>query len=291
MAFVTKFDGRKQPFQKDKVVRTCLRMHATPDQARAVANKIDSKIYDGISTKKILQMIFSYLKEFKPAIKHEIDLREAIALLRPKPDFEQFVAMLMREYGYYVETNQIIQGNCVDHEIDAIAKKDSEIVYVEVKHHLQHHTYTGVDVFLETKARFDDLREGYKTGSHKINFNKALVVCNTKISEHARRYSKCADIEHIGWRYPPEHGLEQMIEEKRLYPITLLRGLDSVSEAKLGDAGIILLKQLVETDMEELWKRTRIPRETLKVFVKKAGEVLDSLNKHKELTSKNLNTF
>lgn len=277
MIFVTKFDGRKQPFQKDKIVRTCLRMHATPQQAKTVADRIESRIYDGIPTKKVLQMIFSELKEFKPEIKHEIDLRESIVLLRPKPDFEQFVAVLLKEYGYSVESNQIIQGKCVDHEIDAIAKKDDETIYVEVKHHLQPHTYTGVDVFLETKARFDDLIEGFKAGRNAINFNKALVVCNTKISEHARRYSSCVGIEHIGWK----SGLEKMIEEKKLYPITFLRGLDVVSEAKLGDAGIILLRQLVETDIDELCEKTRIPKDRLKTFVKKAGEILEALNHHK----------
>lgn len=281
MMFVTKFDGRKQPFQKDKIVRTCLKMHATPQQARTVADRIEGKIYDGIPTKKVLKMIFSELKEFKPGIRHEIDLRESIALLRPKPDFEQFVALLLREYGYDVESNQIIQGKCVDHEIDAIAKKDDETIYVEVKHHLQPHTYTGVDIFLETKARFDDLIEGFKAGRNVINFNKALVVCNTKISEHARRYSECADIEHIGWKYPPEHGLEEMIKEKKLYPITFLRGLDVVSETKLGDARIILLRQLVETDIDELWKKTVIPKDKLKTFVKKAGEVLEALDHRK----------
>src|SRR3989338_5134729 len=144
MTFVTKFDGSNQEFKKEKIVHTCLRMHAKPEQAKAVADKIESKVYDGISTKKILEMIFNYLKEYKPEIGHRIDLREAIALIRPKPDFENFVGMLLKEYGYKIEMNQIIAGRCVEHEIDSIARKKNEVILVEAKHHFQHHTYTGL---------------------------------------------------------------------------------------------------------------------------------------------------
>jgi transcriptional regulator NrdR family protein len=64
MIFVTKFDGRKQPFDKSKIIRTCLRMHASLEQAKEIADKIEKKIYDGIPTKKILRMIFTYLKKY-----------------------------------------------------------------------------------------------------------------------------------------------------------------------------------------------------------------------------------
>ncbi|MFQ6057186.1 MAG: ATP cone domain-containing protein, partial [Methanosarcinales archaeon] len=180
--FVTKFDGRKQEFKKEKIVRTCLRMHATREQAYAIAEKIESKIYDGITTKEILKMIFKYIKEYRPEIRHEIDLRKAISLLRPKPDFEVFVQLLLRTMGYDVTPNQILKGKCVEHEIDAVAKNENETILVEVKHHYSHHTYTGLDVCLVAQSRLEDLVEGFKLGHNKINFNKVMIVCNTKFS-------------------------------------------------------------------------------------------------------------
>lgn len=274
MIFVTKFDGRKQPFSKEKIVRTCLRMHANLQQANDVANKIEKELYDEISTKEILQKIFKYLQEFKPEIKHQIDLREAIALLRPKPDFEQFVSLLLKEYGYRIEANQIIAGRCVEHEVDAIARKNNETILVEIKHHLQPHAYTGISVFLEVRAELEDLLEGYRWKKNNINFSKALVVCNTKISDHAKQYAICKGIEHIGWRFPEEKSLEQMIEEKRFYPITLLKDLDIQTQAKLGDNGIILLKQLIEISLNEIVKKTRIEKQTIEKLIKKAREIL-----------------
>jgi len=274
MIFVTKFDGRKQPFIKSKIVRTCLRMHATPQQARAVADRIEKEAYDGIPTKEILRMIFTYMKDFKPEIKYQIDLREAISLLRPKPDFEKFVGLLLYSEGYSVEQNLIIPGKCVEHEIDAVARKGDEIIYVEVKHHMNHHTYTGLDVFLEANSTLEDLKEGYKEKKHNINFTKTLVVCNTKISEHAKAYADCKSIGYMGWRFPEQRGLESIIEEKKLYPITMLKSLDPKVEVRLGDSGIVLLKQILELRIEELENITKLPSNKVKKLLEEVKKIL-----------------
>jgi HJR/Mrr/RecB family endonuclease len=273
MTFVTKFDGRKQPFDKSKIIRTCLRMHASFEQAKEIADKIESKAYDGIPTKKILQMIFTYLKKYRPEIEHEIDLKEAIASLKPKPDFEKFVQLLLQEFGYKVIPNQIVAGKCVEHEIDAIAEKDEEKIFVEIKHHLNPHTYTGVDICLETFARLLDLKEGFEAGLNKINFTKALIICNTKFSEHAKKYAEAKGIQLIGWREPEEKGLERMIEEKKLYPITFLKILDKESQEKLVNSGIVLLKQLMEQEPKELSRKTKIPISKIKTFLNSAKKI------------------
>ncbi len=274
MIWVTKADGTRQPFQREKVIRTCLRMRASREAAEAVADKIERRAYDGIPTKKVLQMIFRYLKSYRPAVGHQIDLRKAISMLRPKPDFERFVQLLLREHGYEVTPNQIVRGKCVEHEIDGVASLGGETFLVEVKHHYRHHTYTGLDVFRQARATFEDLTEGYTLNVNSTNFTKALVVCNTKSSKHASQYAECRGIKHIGWKAPPERGLEQLIEEKRLYPITFLRGLDRGTREKLADSGVLLLKQLVEGNISKIGKRTGIQRKHLVELTEKAKEIL-----------------
>jgi len=275
MVYVTKFDGSKQPFDKEKVFRTCLKMGASEEQARAVVGKVESEIYDGVSTKKILNLIFTYLKKYKPELKHRIDLREAISLLRSKPDFEHFVALLLQEYGYTVLTNQIVEGRCVGHEIDTIAKKNNEVIYVEVKHHLQHHTFSGVGVFLEARATLEDLQEGFQSRKSDFNFTKALVVCNTKISDHAMQYALCKGIDHISWNQPIEKSLSKMIEEKKLYPITLLKDLDQKTEQILGDNNILLLRQLIEIDADKFIHKVKISKQKLRFLQERAKELLN----------------
>ncbi len=272
--FVTKFDGSIQPFHKEKIVRTCLRMGASAGKAEEISNKIQKNIYDGIPTKKILQMIFKYMREVKPEVRHQIDLREAISLLRSKPDFEHFVGLLLQEYGYRISMNQMVSGKCVEHEIDVIAIKGSESIYVEVKHHLQAHTYTGVDTFLQARATFEDLIDGNSAGKNDIKFTKGLVFCNTKISDHALRYSACSGIDHIGWKSPKDRSLEMMVEQKKLYPITFIRGLDRNTTIRLGDARIYTVKQLVESNLNELSRKSRISKINLLKLIQKSKHVL-----------------
>lgn len=268
MTYVIKADGNKQLFEKGKIIRTCLRMRLDKNEAKKIADKIESRIYEGISTKQILKMIFNYTASYKPQIKHQIDLREAVSMMRPKPDFEQFIGLLLKADGYQVKTNQIISGNCIEHEIDAIAVKNNEKIYVEVKHHYQPHTYTGVDVFLETNSTFEDLMEA------KNNFSKAVVVTNGKISEHAERYASCKNIDAIGWSYPNGMGLAQMIEKYRFYPVTLIKGINPDLQAKLSDNRIFLLQQLVKYDANNLVKMTKFGRDKIKEILRKAEAIL-----------------
>lgn len=141
--YVVKADGTKQLYERKKIIELCLKMHTPLEVAEKIADKIEKRLYDGIETKRILMMVFKYLGHYKPAVKYQIDLRRAISLLRPKPDFERFIQLLLRGHGYRVLPNMIVRGRCVEHEIDAIAIKDDETILVEVKHHFNHHTYTG----------------------------------------------------------------------------------------------------------------------------------------------------
>jgi hypothetical protein len=271
---VTKADGSRQLFAREKIIRTCLRMGASREVAEAVTDKIEKRAEDGIESKQILAMIFRNLAKYRDVVKNHIDLRSSLALLRPKPDFEQFVQILLREHGYEVTPNLIVRGKCVEHEVDAIARKDGKTYAVEVKHHFNHHTLTGLDVTRIARAIFEDITEGFKLGLNSTNLDKAIVICNTKYSDHAKRYGECRGIEQIGWNYPEQHGLERMIEDKKIYPITYLKGLDATLGRRLADEGIILLKQLVSHTSEELSRRMRTSRDRVDVLVEKAKAIL-----------------
>ena len=273
MIYVTKADGSKQPFDKQKIINTCLRLQATPEQAQSIADKIEARAYDGIPTKKILQMVFQYMKKYRPAIGYQIDLRQAIAMLRSKPDFEIFVAKLFEAMGYGVETNLIIQGKCIEHEIDVVARKEEEVILVEVKHHVNHHTYSGLDVFLQLNSTLEDLREGYEIGKNNFRFTKATLICNTKVSEHAKRYALCKGLEFIAWKFPPEKGLERIIEEYKLYPITFLKEIERNEAYKLADVGIVTIKQLLDYT-EKISRKTGINERRIRELQRAAKIIL-----------------
>jgi len=54
-----------QPFDKTKIVKTCLRSGANREIAEETAEKIEAKEYNGIETEKILEMIFRYLRKHR----------------------------------------------------------------------------------------------------------------------------------------------------------------------------------------------------------------------------------
>ncbi|MHA1664336.1 MAG: ATP cone domain-containing protein [Candidatus Njordarchaeales archaeon] len=250
--FVIKADGSKQIFQREKIIRTCIRLGAKKRTAEEVAERIENEIPKEVSTSIILDLIYKHLQELMPILKHVVDLRYSISRLRSKPEFETFVRLVLEEYGYIVYPNQILQGKCVEHEVDGVAVNNEGSHLLEIKHHEKYHTMVGLDVIRNARATFEDILDGFYEGLSSIEPVGYIVVCNTKFSLHARRYAECRNIRLIGWRQPKDFGLERMIEEKKIYPITMLKAFEVSEIYKLGAAGIVTLKQFVNYSPKNL---------------------------------------
>ena len=82
--------------------------------------------------------------------------------MTPKPEFEIFVQILLARNGFEVSPNQILAGNCVEHEVDAIAKKNGVTYFVEAKHHINYHALTGLDESRVARALLEDVTEAYE---------------------------------------------------------------------------------------------------------------------------------
>jgi hypothetical protein len=276
--YVTKADGTRQLFDREKVIRTCLRMGTSRKIADDVAEKVESRLYDGISTSKILQMTFRLLRKYKPAIRHLLDLRKGLSLMDSKPEFETFVQILLAHSGFEVTPNRLVMGRCVKHEVDAIARKDGVTYFVEAKHHVNYHTLTGLDESRIARAVLEDVTEGFELGKSNLKIDRAMIVTNTRYSEHASRYGKCRNILQIGWSSPTDLCLQNMIEEKNLYPLTCLRDLKRETKTKLANSGIVMLKQLFEEKPSTLARRTGVQKETLKQIIEKAKTSIATAN-------------
>ncbi len=248
-------------------------MGASRKIARMVANSVEKQVYNGMETREILDLIFDELSRHQPSVKYQTCLRKSLSLMKPKPDFEHFIQILLREHGYEVRPNQIIQGKCIDHEIDALVRKNGETMLVEVKHHYNYHTPTGLDESRIARAIFEDITEGFEAGLNNVKINKSMIVCNTKFSQHAKRYAECRGILKIGWSAPSDSSLQDMIEEKKLYPIHCLKDLSQRSMNKLMANGIIVLRQLAAKTPKEL-SNTGIPTKTSSDLINKAQMIL-----------------
>ena len=268
--FVTKADGSTQLFDRGKVVKTCLRIGANRRIALQIADEVESLVYDGIPTHKVLQITLKLLRKHKPTIRHFLDLKKGLSVMNSKPEFENFVQILLVHHGFEVGPSQVIRGKCIGHEVDAVAKKDGVIYFVEAKHHSNYHTPTGLDESRIARAVLEDVSEGFLLGRSTLRIDRAMIVTNTRYSEHAKRYGKCRNILQIGWSSPKELSLQNMIEEKKVYPISCIRGLSNQTRIKLVNSGVVLMKQLVEEEPSKLSEETDISTEFLKRIIEKA---------------------
>jgi hypothetical protein len=261
---VKKADGSLQLFDREKVVRTCLRMGANRQVAYEVAEKVERRFYEGISTAKILQMIFQFMRRHKPIVGNLFDLRKGLSLMLPKPEFEVFVQVLLAHNGFEVTPNQLLDGRCVEHEVDAIARKNGVTFFVEAKHHASYHTQTGLDESRIARAVLEDVIEGFALGKCDLKIDRAMIVTNTRYSDHALQYGKCRGILQIGWSSPTDHGLRDMIEGNNLLPLSCLRGLNIDGRVRLANFGIVLFEQIIKEDTAGLARKTGLSQEFIK---------------------------
>ncbi len=279
---VTKASGEQEEFKPEKLRQTCLRAGAPEWLADKVVKEIEKNIYDGIPTKKILKMTIGILDKEMPHVAAKYDLKGALMRLGPAGyEFENFMAELLREYGYRTSVHNIVKGYCIEHEVDVITEKiidgAKETGMIECKYHNASGIFSGVKDVLYTYARFEDLQQGAKFS--RINFTQCWFASNTKFSSDVIKYANCRKIILIGWKYPEKNkngipSLKKMLDEKRLYPITILRTMDRDSQEKLAAAGFMFCKDLIRNKIEKL-KQTGLSRRKLKELISEA-EILCS---------------
>jgi len=275
MKYVTKVNGSRQPFDRGKVQRTLQKMGVGVEDAERIAREIEESVPDGVKTSAVLQMIRARALAVRPAVAYRTNLRRALALLRSKPEFEEFVRVLLGEYGYQVETGCVLVGLCGEHEVDGIARKDGTTVFVEVKHHASLHRMTGLDEGRIARAIVEDLQEGFRLGRCPVSIDGAMIVCNTKLSDHAKRYSNCRGIGHIGWDHPEDQNLRSMIEGTQSYPVTIVGGVSQSVIARLAAAGFVMAKQVAYGDATVIAHVSGVPLKDVLLVAGRARAILE----------------
>jgi len=244
--YVIKASGEKEEFQPEKIYTSLLRIGVDKDTAKEIVYEVSKRVKNNISTRELYRYVFYLLREKRHPRAHRYVLREAIMRLGPEGyPFEQFFAKILSAYGYITYTNRIIKGKCITHEIDIIAEKNNKRFLIECKYHNEFGIKTDVKVVLYVYARFLDLRH---------HFNNVWIATNTKLTKEAIDYAKCMKIKVTAWRYPYRQGLEHMIEQKKLYPITIITDLDDSLREKMLRNKLVLLRDIIETDTKNLSK-------------------------------------
>ncbi|GAB1452135.1 hypothetical protein MASR2M47_21910 [Draconibacterium sp.] len=244
---VIKRNGETAFFDAEKLKQALQNAGAGTSKQERIAKIVESKIYNGITTKQIYQIAFDLLKRESLKIAGRYRLKNAIMELGPTGfPFEIFVGKLLETMGYEVETGVFVQGKCIQHEVDVIARKPGEMLMIECKFHGDNRTKSSVQVPLYIQSRYLDVKAAWEEQFGKdINY-RGGVVTNTRFSEDAEKYGKCAGLLVISWDYPGEFGLKNMIDKSGLHPVTSLISLNKKDKQYLIEKGIVLCSQLKE---------------------------------------------
>jgi ATP cone domain/Restriction endonuclease len=222
MMQVSKADGTRESFNPEKLHASLKRAGAAPEVAQEIAREIEQNLYEGIPTHEIYAKAFAHLREHRHHIAARYSLKRAVLEFGPSGfPFEAYLAELFRAEGCTgIAIDQIIQGACVEHEVDVVYQKDGQHIYTEAKFHNALGFKTDLKTVLYVKARIDDIAAA--KNNERV---RGLVATNTKFTSVAVQYATCQKLELLSWDYPQNHTLHDRIEAARLYPITALTTL------------------------------------------------------------------
>lgn len=282
--YVINLAGEKELLSLRKIYRSARRSGASKVLAKKIVKFIQNEVYPGIHTKEIFRKIKSLLDRETPSAALKFSLKESLRRLGPSGFlFEKYIGEILTRNGYFVQLNQIINGHCIDHEIDFLAKKNNTLFIGECKYHHLPGGRVDLKVALANYARFLDLVQGNflkKTKFRKLNL-KSILVTNTKFTTQAIKYSKCVGVELLGWRYPPEKGLEFWIESQKLYPITILPSLKDFLFNIFISRDMMLAEDILKIEVEKFTRETGVPLNIILNLIKEAKILL--LNRYNAL--------
>ena len=100
------------------------------------------------------------------------------------------------------------------------------------------------------------------------------VFTNTKFTENAIQYAKCRNLKLTGWRYPKEGGLESLIAENGLYPVTVLPSVDRFTREQFAKANMMLAQDIAPYTAGMLLKEFGISEKRGVKIVREAQEII-----------------
>ena len=241
---VRKSDGVSEGFDESKLRSSLHRAGADTEGVNDIVGAVTRELYDGISTSEIYRRAFAHLRDHRQGVAARYSLKRAVLDFGPSGfPFEAYMAELFRAEGYEASIDRIVQGACVEHEVDVVFKKGNQVTYVEAKFHNTAGFKTDLKTTLYVKARMDDIRKAHEHDA------RGLIITNTKFTSKAVQYASCAGLDLLGWEYPQKGNLHDRIDAAQLYPITALTTLTQREKmALIKDKKVLCTGLVTDTD-------------------------------------------
>lgn len=244
--WVIKSTGERERFSLNKLRRSLTRSGADDETIERIIEHIIPELHDGMKTSQIYKHAYTILKKNKYPAAVRYSLRKAVMELGPSGfPFEKFVAEVLRGKGFTAQTGVILPGFCVNHEVDILMEKGDLHIFAECKFHNKQGIKTDVKVALYVHARFMDLQKGHELKDVKAEkIHEGWLITNTKLTSDAIQYASCAGFTVIGWDYPEQGNLQDLILETGVHPLTFLSTLSQSDKNNLLQQGIVMCRDL-----------------------------------------------
>jgi Holliday junction resolvase len=266
---IVKSDGVSEPFDIEKLRAGLRRAHTPADILDRIANAVSERVREGTTTRQISQMVHRQLRREHLATLYRYTLRDALLKLGPAGfRFEKYVASILQAYGYAAELPEELQGACVRHEVDVVARKDGRTIMIEAKFRNDFSYFVRLKDVLATWARYLDLREGAEAGTCP-KFDEVWIVTNGKISSRSQKFGACKGIRLLGWNHPKDASLAKFVDHTSLYPVTALHDLKSYELDRLAAKDLMLCRQVAASSPKRLARRIGIQEA-------RAGRIVDA---------------
>ena len=244
---ITKATGEKEAFQSEKLKQSLQRAGANHELIDNIVSEIESWITEGVTTKKIYAKAFALLRKKRNGYAARYSLKNALMELGPSGyPFEHFVGQIFEIQGFETKVGQLVQGQCVQHEVDVVATQNHTQYLVECKYYNTQDKHANVQVPLYIRSRVNDIEAKRKQLPEYNGYTfYGWIVTNTRFTDDATDFGKCSGLHLVSWDYPKGHSLKDMIEKYRMFPVTTLTELSKSEKQQLMNKGIVLCRQVV----------------------------------------------
>ncbi len=240
---VIKNSGEIVAFDPEKLLRSLIKAGADQDTARDILEQVSSSIISGMSTKSIYKLAFRLLRKAGRHLAARYKLKQAFLELGPSGyPFEIFVAEIFRAEGFDVQVGLYKQGKCVSHEIDVLAEKADQLLFMECKFHNSTNIVTDVKVPLYIHSRLLDL---LASGTEKGKRSEAWVVTNTRFTTDAITYGQCVGLGLLSWDFPSEDSLRRRADRLGIHPVSCITSMSMKEKQMLLEQKIVTTQQLL----------------------------------------------
>ncbi|MEL6676726.1 MAG: ATP cone domain-containing protein [Bacteroidota bacterium] len=248
LIYITKSSGERVPYEAEKLRHSLAKAGADYGLVETILTEVEKSLYNGISSKKIYRQAFNLLKKQSRPNAAKYKLKRALMELGPSGfPFEKYIGEILAFHGYQIEVGIMMEGQCISHEVDVLAKKEKRQLAVECKFGNKRDKKVDVKVALYIHSRFRDLEQKWqKQPDWGDKQAEGWIVTNASFTRDAATYGSCAGLTLISWDYPAQGNLKDLIERSGLYPLTSLSGLTKAEKQHLLEAEIVLAKGLLE---------------------------------------------